>query len=123
MRELLRRGALDLSWLLVGGEPIAALYNFVWNRRVYLYQAGRKLDLPATVRPGIVLHLHAIRRAIEAEHLEYDFLGGASQYKLKLATAKRPLLAVRALHSPVLERVRETAERGIDLVRLLTRHA
>jgi len=123
MRALLARGALDLSWLVVRGEPIAALYNFMWNRRVYLYQAGRKLDLPTTVRPGIVMHLHSIRRAIDAGHLEYDFLGGASQYKLKLATAKRPLLAVRSVHSPALERARETAERGIDLVRLLTRHA
>lgn len=123
MHGLLARGALDLSWLLVGGEPIAALYNFVWNGRVYMYQSGRKLDLPATVRPGIVIHLHSIRRAIEAGHSEYDFLGGASQYKLKLATSKRPLLAVRAVHSPALERVRETAERGIDLVRVLTRHA
>ncbi|HKY35754.1 MAG TPA: GNAT family N-acetyltransferase [Polyangiaceae bacterium] len=134
MRALLARGALDLSWILVRGEPIAALYNFVWNGSVNMYQAGRKLDVPPSVRPGIINHLHSIRRAIEAGHREYDFLGGASPYKLKLATAKRPLLAVRAVQSRALERVRvaaergigqvrATAERGIDLVRLLARHA
>jgi CelD/BcsL family acetyltransferase involved in cellulose biosynthesis len=117
MQALLARGALELSWLLVRGEPVAALYNFVWNGKVYFYQSGRKLDVPAAVRPGIVAHVYAIRRAIEAGRREYDFLGGASAYKLKLATATRPLLSVRAVRSSTLERARDTAERGIQVVR------
>jgi CelD/BcsL family acetyltransferase involved in cellulose biosynthesis len=117
MRALLAAGALELSWLSVRGEPVAALYNFSWNGKVYFYQSGRKLDVPTSVRPGIVAHVFAIRRAIEAGRLEYDFLGGASQYKRKLATAARPLLSVRAVRSPVLERARSALERGIDLLR------
>jgi CelD/BcsL family acetyltransferase involved in cellulose biosynthesis len=117
MRALLAAGALELSWLSVRGEPVAALYNFSWNGKVYFYQSGRKLDVPAAVRPGIVAHVLAIRRAIDAGRREYDFLGGASQYKRKLATATRPLLSVRAVRSPALERARSALERGIDLLR------
>jgi len=117
MRELLSAGALELSWLVVRNEPVAALYNFSWNGKVYFYQSGRKLDLPNQVRPGIVAHILAIRRAIEAGRREYDFLGGASQYKRKLATASRPLLTVRAVRSPVRELARHAIERGIGLVK------
>jgi CelD/BcsL family acetyltransferase involved in cellulose biosynthesis len=121
MGALLAAGALELSWLAVRGEPVAALYNFHWNGKVYFYQSGRKLDVPGSVRPGIVAHTLAIRRAIAAGMREYDFLGGASQYKLKLATATRPLLSVRAVRSPALELARTTAERGLDLVRQVQR--
>ena len=116
MRALLDRNALELRWLSVRGEPVAALYNFTWNDKVYFYQSGRKLDVPNGVRPGIVIHLRAIRSAIEAGRREYDFLGGASQYKRKLATATRPLVSVRAVRSPVLELARSAVERGIDAV-------
>jgi CelD/BcsL family acetyltransferase involved in cellulose biosynthesis len=121
MRALLDRDALELLWLSVRGEPVAALYNFTWNDKEYFYQSGRKLDVPNGVRPGIVIHLRAIRRAIEAGRREYDFLGGASQYKRKLATATRPLLSVRAVRSPVLELARSTVEHGIEAVRRLAR--
>jgi CelD/BcsL family acetyltransferase involved in cellulose biosynthesis len=121
MRALLERDALELRWLSVRGEPVAALYNFVWNDKVYFYQSGRKLDVPNGVRPGIVIHLRAIRCAIEAGRREYDFLGGASQYKRKLATATRPLLSVRAVRSPVLELARSAVERGIEGVRRFAR--
>jgi CelD/BcsL family acetyltransferase involved in cellulose biosynthesis len=117
MRALLATGALELSWLSVRGEPVAALYNFFWEGKVYFYQSGRKLDVPDAVRPGIMAHLYAIRRAIEAGRREYDFLGGASQYKRKLATGTRPLLTVRAVRSPGLERLRSALEGTITLVR------
>jgi hypothetical protein len=110
MRALLDRGALELRWLSVRGEPVAALYNFTWNDKVYFYQSGRALDVPDGVRPGIVIHLRAIRSAIESGRREYDFLGGASQYKRKLATGTRPLVSVRAVHSPVLELARSAVE-------------
>lgn len=117
MRALLASGALELSWLSVRDQPVAALYNLNWNDKVYFYQSGRKLDVPSSVRPGIVAHAMAIRRAIEAGRREYDFLGGASQYKRKLATSTHPLLSVRAVRSPVRELVRASLERGIDVVR------
>jgi CelD/BcsL family acetyltransferase involved in cellulose biosynthesis len=119
MPLLLAAGALELLWLTVRGDPIAIVYNIVWNGKVYFYQSGRKIDVPKGVRPGIVIHAHAIRRAIAAGRREYDFLGGASRYKVQLATAARPLLRVRAVRSPRLELAHSTAERGFDGARWL----
>jgi CelD/BcsL family acetyltransferase involved in cellulose biosynthesis len=121
MPLLLAAGALELLWLTVRGDPIAIVYNIVWNGKVYFYQSGRKIDVPKRVRPGIVIHAHAIRRAIAAGRREYDFLGGASRYKVALATAARPLLRVRAVRSPRLESAHGTAERCFDGVRWLRR--
>lgn len=124
MPALLDRGALDLSWICARGEPVAALYNVRWRGKVYSYQCGRRLDVPREVRPGIVIHAHAIRRAIGAGMREYDFLGGASQYKRKLAPATRPLVRLRAVRRGLRETARQVVEgmaaaarRGRDLVR------
>jgi CelD/BcsL family acetyltransferase involved in cellulose biosynthesis len=117
MPQLLAAGALELFWLTVRGDPIAIVYNIVWEGKVYFYQSGRKIDVPKGVRPGIVIHAHAIRRAIAAGRREYDFLGGASRYKVQLATAARPLLRIRAVRSPRLELARTTAERALDSAR------
>ena len=109
MPALLDRGALDLSWICARGEPVAALYNVRWRGKVYSYQCGRRLDVPREVRPGIVIHAHAIRSAIGAGMREYDFLGGASQYKRKLAPETRPLVRLRAVRSGLRETARQVA--------------
>src|SRR5262249_28748788 len=91
MRNLLRRGALRLLWLSVGGEPVAALYDFVWGGREFFYQCGRRLDVPKGVRPGTVLLAMAIRQAIEAGRTEFDLLSDAARYKRELAGSLRPV--------------------------------
>ncbi|HJT77824.1 MAG TPA: GNAT family N-acetyltransferase, partial [Gemmataceae bacterium] len=78
-REMLRAGALDLLWLRARGQAVAALYNLRWGGKISFYQSGRRTDLPANVRAGVVVHAYAIRRAIEAGLREYDFLGGVSR--------------------------------------------
>lgn len=117
MRSLLRRGALELAWLEARGEPIAALYNIVWSGRVHFYQSGRKLELPRQIRPGIVAHVCAIRRAIELGRSEYDLLGGVAQYKRQLRLAERARVTIRATRAPV----REGARRLIDRLQTLRR--
>jgi len=117
MRALLRRGALELAWITARGEPIAALYNIVWNGRVQFYQSGRKVQIPKHLRPGIVAHACAIRRAIALGRSEYDFLAGNAQYKRQLALADRPIVAIRATRAPL----REGARRLIDRLQTLRR--
>jgi len=116
MPQLFDRGALDLLWLVVDEEPIAALYNIVWNGKTYFYQSGRRLDVPKNVRPGIAIHALAIRRAIELGHREYDFLAGESQYKVKLALDRRPLVRLRAVRSSVRERARIISAEALQQV-------
>jgi CelD/BcsL family acetyltransferase involved in cellulose biosynthesis len=117
LRELLARGALDLSWLCVDDQPVAVSYSLVWNNRVQFYQGGRTTEVPKGVRPGIVLHAHAFQAAIAAGREEYDFLSGASQYKMQMATHTRSLLQVRAIRPGYRETARQLADRGVELLR------
>ena len=88
-----------LRQLSVRGEPVAVNYSLLWNRKVYFYQCGRRLELPGKVRVGVVLHAEAIRAVIAAGCREYDFLGGAAQYKQHLALANRSLVQCRVSRS------------------------
>jgi CelD/BcsL family acetyltransferase involved in cellulose biosynthesis len=120
MPSLLSRGALELAELCVRGEPVAALYNIIWNDKVYFYQSGRRPDLPRKLRPGIVAHALCIQRAIAARRREYDFLNGESRYKTELALATRPIVVVRAARPSLREALRGQAERGVELVHRLS---
>lgn len=127
MPSLLSLGALEVMWLEARGEPLAVLYNIVWRGKVHHYQAGRRMDLPSHLRPGIAIHAHAIRRAIDLGRSEYDFLAGASRYKLDLALATRPVATLsvarpgaRRAAGAVLDRVAQNAGR---LLRRLGRRA
>jgi CelD/BcsL family acetyltransferase involved in cellulose biosynthesis len=116
MPALLDRGELDLRWLTVGGEPVAAAYSVIHDNRVYYYQGGRSLAVPKGVRPGIVLHLHAIRAAVEAGRAEYDFLGGDARYKIQLSTETRPLVELRVTRPSLAEAARLTMEMSRDMI-------
>ena len=114
MPELHAKGALDLGWMSVRGQPVAAFYNLRWNGKLHFYQSGRRLDIPDDVRVGVTMHAYLIRSAIEAGLREYDFLAGASQYKMALALATRPLVKVRAARSSMVETARRASERVHD---------
>lgn len=114
---LLARQALELSWLRVRGEPVAVAYSIVWNDRVLFYQGGRTLEVPKQVRPGIVLHARAIRAAIEAGRVEYDFLPGDGQYKRQLANASRSLVELRVGRAPLRDLLCDALDFGAAYVR------
>jgi len=113
--------SLDLSWLVVRGEPIAAAYNVVHGGRLQFYQSGRRIEVPKNVRPGIAMHALAIRTSIDAGLHEYDFLGGASRYKRDLALEARNLVTLRAiapgLRARAVEAARALTERAVARLR------
>jgi len=119
MAALFAEGDLELLWLTVGGVPFAVAYNILWRGRVYYYQSGRRLDVPRNLRPGIVLLVHAVQRAIEGGLREYDFLGGAYRYKRELGTGCRSAVRLRAVREPggMRERARLLAEEGRAVAR------
>jgi CelD/BcsL family acetyltransferase involved in cellulose biosynthesis len=121
MRRLLERGELELLWLVVRGEPAAALYGMTCGDMVVAYQTGRRLDVPSSVRPGGVILAHAIRRAIEAGRREFDLLADEAPYKLQLAPAVRSLVQVRVVRPGLRESARLLMERGVESVRPLRR--
>jgi CelD/BcsL family acetyltransferase involved in cellulose biosynthesis len=117
MPLLQRQGALELLWLCVRGEPLAAQYNIVWNNKVYFYQCGRRMNLPDRVRPGQVLLAHTIQSAIQAGRREFDFLNGAAPYKLQLATSVHPLVGIRVARSCLAEYLRGWTECTVKQIR------
>jgi hypothetical protein len=121
MPALLDRGALDLCWLTVRERPMAVLYNIVWQNRVFCYQIGRTLAVPKRVRPGVIIHLLEIQRAIEEGREEYDFLGGEVLFKKQLAYGKRPLSTLRVARPSLAEAARQLAEPFVDVLRAARR--
>jgi peptidoglycan/xylan/chitin deacetylase (PgdA/CDA1 family) len=117
---LFSQGALDLLWLVVRGEPVAAIYNVLWRGRLYFYQCGRSLTLPATIRPGIVMHAHAIRSAIADGRREYDLLRGASQYKRR-ETEALVNTPVKLGNDRKASSKRDRLARALDLLGILDR--
>ena len=117
--ELFQAGALWLCWLEVDGEPVAAIYNIVWNNEVRFYQSGRKINLPKKVRAGLVIHACAIRESIERGYTRYDFLSGTTRYKLQLASNVRPLVRLTVSRSSMRTRLRGLGRAGRDLGRTL----
>lgn len=120
---LLERGALDLGSLDAAGEPVAAFYNIVWNGKSYFYQSGRRVDVPPSVRLGIVMHACLIRDAIARGLREYDFLGGTSRYKIELSLAARPIVTLRATRPSLAEAARCAAEIVMSGARSLRAYA
>ena len=121
MRHLAERRSLVLLWLCARGEPVAVLYGMEWAGKVYAYQTGRRLDVPARLRPGAVLLALAIRRAIEAGRREFDLLADEAFYKLQLAPRVRPLVQVRAARRSAVEAIRRTLKSCLGGLRGLRR--
>lgn len=119
MPRLLTEGRLELMWLAVRGDPIAAVYHLIDNNKVYFYQCGRKMDLPHGQRPGLVILAKAIQKAITAGRREFDFLAGAAQYKSQFAPLARPIVQIRAVPFSLRERFRRLVRHGVALARNL----
>jgi CelD/BcsL family acetyltransferase involved in cellulose biosynthesis len=102
------RGDLELAWLEVRQEPVAAAYGFRTGDRLYYYQCGRRLDVPARIRPGIVLLQLLMQGAMASGVREFDFLGGAARYKSLFARHGRPLVQLRIARASWRERLRRT---------------
>lgn len=75
-------GSLELAFVRVEGEPVAAYASFNYARRSWLYNSGIDMQHPArALSPGWGLLAHLIGRAIELGHSHYDFLQGDEDYK------------------------------------------
>jgi CelD/BcsL family acetyltransferase involved in cellulose biosynthesis len=121
MPWLLERGALELTWLRVRGEPVAVLYAMTWGGKVSAYQIGRRLEVPGKVGPGTMILAQAIRVAIAAGCREFDLLADEAPYKLQLGSGIRSLVELRAGRGGLREQARRVLERCRDVVRSVRR--
>jgi hypothetical protein len=86
-REL---GILSMPVLWRGSDPLAAHANLVdQQKRVMHFFAGARDERCEEIQPGLLLHAHSIRYAIELGLTEYDFLRGNEPYKYSFGARER----------------------------------
>ncbi|MEM2914806.1 MAG: GNAT family N-acetyltransferase [Candidatus Bathyarchaeia archaeon] len=82
------KGWLDLRFLTVNDEPIAAAYTFDYNLKKYGYLTGFSPNF-AEFGVGNILKMHLIEECIKKGFREYDLTRGIEPYKISWATGVR----------------------------------
>jgi CelD/BcsL family acetyltransferase involved in cellulose biosynthesis len=81
----LPRGEIDMLRISAGPREVGMLYQFRHGGRILSYQSGFTAEADARLKPGLVCHTLAIRRASAENAIAYDFMAGAQRYKTTLA--------------------------------------
>jgi CelD/BcsL family acetyltransferase involved in cellulose biosynthesis len=119
--QMLSAGKLELAWLTVGDEPVAAMYNIIGTDKLYFYQSGRRMSVPSHVRIGIVMFVLMLQQAMSNGYREFDFLGGEVGYKTRFTSQSRPLIKIRVAQPVMVETLRRllksTRDTWLDFVR------
>jgi tetratricopeptide (TPR) repeat protein len=98
-RVMLRRsfndGTLLLPMLWQGERPVGALAILVDAvKRTYSFYIGGRDAAFEGPPPGLILHAHSIRHAVNAGICTYDFLRGNEPYKYSFAGQERRLMSL-----------------------------
>ena len=80
MKQLRLEGKLQLSWIELDGEPVAAEYVLTDKFSSYAYQSGLSPEHIAE-NPGQLSLIGAIEEAIDSGHQQFDLLRGDEPYK------------------------------------------
>lgn len=80
MADFLRKGWLDLYFLKFQNKPVAFVYQFVFQERIFFYQTGFDRTYGAQ-SVGFVLLGHVIEGAIKEKKILFEFLRGDEKYK------------------------------------------
>lgn len=95
------RGWLDLDFLLLDGEPVAAIYGFTYGGCYYYYLPGFDEGRVPRGSPGIQLLVHRVEQSIGQGTGRVDLLKGLADYKMGLATGVRRCVTLRCYHRGV----------------------
>lgn len=82
-KAALNAGTLLLMFTNVEGERISALFNFIYNGRIWVYNSGNNITKHRSLSLGWVLTGHAIQYGIEQGCHTFDFLRGDETYKYR----------------------------------------
>ena len=83
-------GILSMPVLWQGPDPLGVHANLVdQQKRVMHFFAGARDEQCEEIQPGLLLHAHSIRYAIELGLTEYDFLRGNERYKYSFGAIER----------------------------------
>ena len=90
------RGWLQMNFLTIGVERVAAYLNFIYGNRVMVYNSGLDSSAYRQLSPGIVLLAYNIQHAIKHGYAVYDFLRGDEDYKYRMGGRDTAVLNIRA---------------------------
>ena len=97
MRSIMRcafaEGCLQLAFLVIGGNKVAAYMSFDFLNRIWVYNSGLDRRYMA-YSPGWVLLGHLLQMAIEQGKEEFDFMRGDEAYKYKFGAVDRHIKRV-----------------------------
>lgn len=93
-RAMAEVGWLQLAFIEIDGQLAAALFNFDYAGRIWVYNSGFNPQIYATLSPGIVLNTHLIEHAIQSGRHVYDFLRGDEIYKYRFGAVDARVMRV-----------------------------
>ncbi len=102
------RGQVQLLRLSAGEQTVAAIYNFVFQGRVLVYNFGVNYPDDKRVQPGLLAHYLAINLNAAQGRRHYDFLGGSNYYKTHLSSQAGDLAWLRVQRPSLKTRLRNT---------------
>jgi len=94
-RTAMDAGTLQLMFTGVEGRRAAALFNFDYKDRIWVYNSGLDPAAFAALSPGLVLTATAIQHAIEMGRKEFDFLRGNEEYKYNFGAVDTQIYRLR----------------------------
>lgn len=89
---------LQLMFAVMEGRQAAALFNYDYNGRVWVYNSGFDPEAFSHLSAGVILTAKAIEKAIENGRTAFDFLRGDETYKYRFGAEDT------TVHRIVLER-------------------
>ncbi len=95
LERLVPHGHAVIGRLVLDSRPLAVIHGFVVGGKFDFYQSGVRYEVDVPVpSPGIAAHLLMMRHLAERGIVAYDYLAGAAEYKLRLATGERRLVTL-----------------------------
>lgn len=91
-----KAGWLQMNFLEVMNEPVAAYVNFDYNNQILVYNSGLEPRKAAALSPGIILLAYNIEHAIENKRSVLNFLRGDEQYKYKMGGQDTEIFNLKA---------------------------
>lgn len=120
--KLLSQGWAKLWVLRLDGEPLCALYDFVYGNKIYYYQSGMSLKDTVIRSPGLLLRDRSLDEAMQLGLAECDFLKATpDSYKFGWGVQTRPIVQVRLARGGAKEKAYLGASSLVDSLRPMKR--
>lgn len=88
-------GMLQLMFISYNQKRTAALFNFSYNGRTWVYNSGIDISRGAHLSLGVVLTSYAIQTGIENGNTTFDFLRGDENYKYRFGAEDARIFHLR----------------------------